>query len=230
LIGTFFGIQAAIHYNSFYDQLIRIFCITGASMPVFVFGLVALMVFYTKLSWFPPGRMSPWVTQEIQAGTFAIHTSLMTVDALINGRFDVFIDVLKHMVLPILALSYISWATFVRVTRSSMLEELSQDYMITARSKGVAHKAAQWKHAFPNVLLPVITLAGGTFITLLSGVVITETVFNYPGIGSAAATAATSLDVIAVLGISLFNGALLIVANLIVDVLYAVVDPRIRFN
>ena len=229
-IGTFFGIQAAIHYNGIYDQIIRIFTITGASIPTFVFGLTVLMIFYTKLSWFPPGRMSAWVTQEIQGGTFLIHTDMLTIDALINGRFDVFLDALRHMILPILTLSYISWTTFVRVTRSSMLEELSQDYMVTARSKGVERGKAQWKHAFPNALLPIITLAGNQFVGLLSGVVITETVFNYPGLGSAAASAATSLDVISVLGISLFNGFILIMANLIIDVLYAVADPRIRYN
>ncbi len=229
LIGTWLGIQAAIHYNSFFDQAIRFFCITGASLPLFVFGLLVLMVFYTKLGWFPPGRVSQWVTQEIQEGAFLVHTDMMTLDALINGRFDVFLDSLRHMILPIVTLSYLNWTTFVRVTRSSMLEELGQDYMVTARSKGVRVKDTRWKHAFPNALLPIITLAGGTFIGLLSGVVITETVFNYPGIGSAAATAASSLDVIAVLGISLFNGVLLILANLIVDILYAVADPRIRF-
>lgn len=229
IIGTWLGIQAAIHYNSFYDQAIRFFCITGASLPLFVFGLLVLMIFYTKLGWFPPGRISQWVIQEIQEGSFPIHTDMMTIDALLNGRLDVFLDSLRHMILPIITLSYLNWTTFVRVTRSSMLEELGQDYMVTARSKGVRIQDTRWKHAFPNALLPIITLAGGTFIGLLSGVVITETVFNYPGIGSAAASAASSLDVIAVLGISLFNGVLLILANLIVDILYAVADPRIRF-
>ncbi|MBN2046933.1 MAG: ABC transporter permease [Anaerolineaceae bacterium] len=230
LIGTWLGVEAAVHYNSIYDQFIRIFCITGASLPTFVFGLLVLMFFYTQLQWFPPGRISPWVTQEIQAGSFMVRTNLLTIDSILNGRFDVFLDVLRHMVLPILTLSYISWATFVRVTRSSMLEELSQDYMTTAKSKGVSSQDRQNKHAFPNAILPLITLAGSTFIGLMSGVVITETVFNYPGLGSAAAAAATSLDVIAVLGISLFNGTILIVANLIVDILYALVDPRIRYS
>ena len=134
------------------------------------------------------------------------------------------------MFLPILTLSYINWATFLRVTRSSMLETLRQDYVTTARAKGVKEKDVINKHARPNALIPVTTLAGFQVVGLLGGVVITETVFNYPGIGSAAATAAASLDVVTVLGFALFNGFVLIVANLIVDILYGVIDPRVRLS
>ncbi|MBN1230755.1 MAG: ABC transporter permease [Anaerolineales bacterium] len=229
LVGTWLGVQAAVHHNTLYDQAIRVFCITGASIPAFIFGLLALIVFYSKLGWFPPGRVSQWVTNEILEGTFIIKTNMFTVDALLSGRFDILLDVFRHMILPIITLTYISWATFVRVARSSMIDELSKNYMVTAKGKGLSDKYAQRIHALPNAMLPIVTMAGGTLIGLLSGVVITETVFNYPGIGSAAAAAASNLDVITVLGLSLFNGTILIVANLIVDVLYAMIDPRIRF-
>jgi len=118
---------------------------------------------------------------------------------LLNGEFGVFLDALRHMVMPILTLSYVSWATFVRVTRSSMLETLRMEYVTTARAKGLSEHDVIFKHAQPNAMIPVVTLAGFSVILLLGGVVITETVFNYPGIGQAAAIAAAQLDVITVL-------------------------------
>ena len=134
------------------------------------------------------------------------------------------------MVMPILTLSYISWATFLRVTRSSMLETLRMEYVTTARAKGLTEHDVIFKHARPNAMIPVVTLAGFSVVGLLGGVVITETVFNYPGIGQAAAEAAARLDVITILGFALFNGFILIVANLVVDVIYGLIDPRVRLS
>lgn len=229
-VGIWLGIQAAIHHNKFFDQFARVFSIVGTSFPTFVFGLLVLMLFYAKLRWFPPGRISDWVNAQILSGQFVTHTGIMTIDSILNGRFDVFFDALKHLVLPILTLSYVSWASFVRITRSSMLESLHQDYMTTAKAKGVSIKNSINKHALPNAMIPVITMAGFTVILLLGGVVITETIFSYPGIGSAAARAAAQLDVVTVLGFAIFNGVILILANLVVDILYAVIDPRVRLS
>lgn len=230
LVGIWLGVQAAVHQNGFIDQAARIFSIIGSSFPTFVFGLLVLMLFYAKLQWFPPGRLSDWANQVVFSNDFRQYTHLLTFDALLNGRFDIFLDALRHMVMPILTLSYISWATFVRVTRSSMLETLRAEYVTTARAKGLPERVVIFKHAQPNALIPVVTLAGFQVVGFLGGVVITETVFNYPGIGSAAAAAASQLDVIAVLGLAIFDGFILIVANLIVDVLYAVIDPRVRLS
>jgi peptide/nickel transport system permease protein len=166
----------------------------------------------------------------VTSGAFRSYTQLLTIDALLNGRFDVFLDALKHMVLPILTLSYLSWATFLRVTRSSMLEVLRQEYVTTARAKGLPERDVIFKHAQPNAMIPVVTLAGFAVVGLMGGVVITETVFDFPGIGKAAAEAAGALDVVTVLGFALFNGVILIVANLVVDVIYAFVDPRVRLS
>lgn len=227
-IGLWLGVQAAVHHNGWFDQVARVFSIVGTSFPTFVFGLLALMIFYANLHWFPPGRVSDWVNQEITAGTFKQFTYLMTFDAILNWRFDIFLDSLKHMILPILTLSYINWATFLRVTRSSMLETLRQEYVTTARSKGLAERDVINRHARPNALIPITTLAGFQVVSLLGGVVITETVFTYPGVGSAAAAAAAQLDVVTTLGFALFNGFVLILANLMVDVLYGFIDPRVR--
>lgn len=228
LVGIWLGVQAAVHQNGFIDQAARIFSIVGTSFPTFVFGLLMLMIFYANLQWFPPGRLSDWANQAVYLSSFHHYTSLLTFDALLNGRLDIFWDAMRHMLMPILTLSYISWATFVRVTRSSMLETLRMEYVTTARAKGLRERDVIYKHAQPNAMIPVITLAGFQVIGLLGGVVITETVFNYPGIGQAAASAAAQLDVITVLGFALFDGFILIVANLVVDVLYGVIDPRVR--
>lgn len=230
LVGIWLGVQAAVHHNGFIDQAGRIFSIIGTSFPTFVFGLLVLMIFYANLQWFPPGRLSTGMNSVVNADSFKSYTTLLTIDSLLNGRFDVFFDALRHMILPILTLSYLSWATFLRVTRSSMLETLRQEYVTTARAKGLPERDVIYKHARPNAMIPVITLAGFTVVGLMGGVVITETVFDYPGIGKAAAEAAQQLDVITVLGFALFNGFILIVANLVVDILYAVIDPRVRLS
>jgi peptide/nickel transport system permease protein len=227
-IGLWLGVQAAVHHNGIFDQGARIFSIVGSSFPTFVFGLLVLMIFYANLRWFPPGRLSDWANQVVLSSDFTQYTHLMTIDGLLNGRPDITLDALRHLILPILTLSYINWATFLRVTRSSMLETLGQEYVTTARAKGVKEKDVINKHARPNALIPVTTLAGFQVVGLLGGVVITETVFTYPGIGSAAAAAAASLDVVTVLGFALFNGFVLILANLVVDVLYGFIDPRVR--
>lgn len=229
-VGIWLGVQAAVHHNGPFDQFARIFAIVGASFPTFVAGLLFLMIFYAGLGWFAPGRLSDWATAQLALPAYHQVTRLVTVDALINGRFDIFLDAIRHLVLPVLTLSYISWATFLRVTRSSMLETLRQEYVTTARAKGVAERDVINKHAKPNALIPVATLAGFQVVSLLGGVVITETVFDYPGIGSAAARAAAQLDVVTVLGFALFNGFILIVANLVVDVVYAFIDPRVRLS
>jgi len=230
LVGIWLGVLAAVHHNGIIDQAARVFSIVGTSFPTFVFGLLVLMLFYANLQWFPPGRLSDAYNQVANSAQFHHYTSLLTFDALLNGRFDVFLDALRHMFLPILTLSYISWATFLRVTRGSMLETLRQEYVTTARAKGLPERDVIYKHARPNAMLPVVTLAGFSVVGLMGGVIITETVFDYPGIGAAAASASAQLDVITVLGFALFNGLILILANLVVDILYAVVDPRVRLS
>jgi peptide/nickel transport system permease protein len=230
LVGVLLGVVSAINHNRFIDQAARVFSILGWSFPTFVFALVVLMIFYAGLQWFPPGRVSDWANQVILSDEFRTYTHLLSFDSLLNGRFDIFLDVMRHMILPVITLSYLNWALMLRVTRSSMLEALRQEYVTTARSKGLKESVVIFRHALPNALIPVVTIAGFTVVALLNGVVITETIFNYPGIGRAAARAALNLDVVGILGLTLFNGLILIVANLVVDVLYAIVDPRVRLS
>ena len=229
-IGVWLGILAAVNHNKPIDHIARIFSIVGYSFPIFVFGLLMLMLFYAQLQWFPPGRLSDWANAIVNSSEFHSYTSLMTVDSLLNRRVDIFLDALRHMVLPIITLSYVEWALFLRVTRASMLETLRQEYVTTARAKGLTEHDVVNYHARPNALIPVTTIGGLTVAFLLSGVVFTEAIFNYPGIGSAAAEAAAQLDVITTLAFTLLGGVILILANLIVDVLYAFLDPRVRLG
>jgi peptide/nickel transport system permease protein len=225
-IGVWLGVQSAVHHNQWIDQIGRIFSIIGYSFPVFVLGILLMMLFYAELGWFPIERVSDWVKME----EYTKYTSLVTVDALLNGRLDIWWDAMRHLVLPVITLSYTSWAAFLRITRSSMLETLRQEYVTTARAKGVREKDVINKHARPNALIPVATYGGITIAYLLGGVVITETIFNYPGMGSAAAEAASRFDVVTVLAFTLVTGLILITANLVVDLLYALLDPRIRLS
>lgn len=229
-IGVWMGVLAAVKHNRWQDQLLRVFSIVGYSFPIFVVGLVLLMIFYAKLQWFPPGRLSDWASIVVLGPNFVRYTGMNTFDGLLNGRLDIFFDALRHLVLPILSLAYIQWALLLRITRSSMLESLRQDYVNTARAKGLVEKIVVNRHARPNAMIPVVTVSGFVVVGLLNGVIITETIFNYPGIGSVAAQAAAQLDVLTVLGFALFTGIILLVGNLVVDVMYAIVDPRVRLS
>lgn len=233
-VGIWLGTAAALNRDRFVDQVVRVLSIFGWSLPTFVLGIWLLVVFYGGLNWFSPGQISSHYTVELAgaaaSGTFKRFTGFLSLDSLLNGRFDIWFDLLKHLVLPVTTLAAVSSAQIMRVMRSSLLDALSQDYVRTARSKGLAERVVNRKHARRNALIPVLTLSGFTLIGLLNGVVITETIFNYPGVGAFIATAATQLDYPAVLGGAVFTAIIVVFANLVVDLLYGLVDPRIRYD
>ena len=229
-LGVLFGTLSAVYKDKWLDHATRFVAITGYSLPSFVLGLLLLMIFYGKLQWFPPGRYALEVDLLVHSGEFHHYTGLLVIDCALNGQWAAFIDVLKHLFLPALTLTYISLALLLRITRSSLLEELGKDYVRTARAKGLPFRTIVRKHALANTWIPVVTLSSLLFIGLLSGVVITETVFDFPGIGRWGVQAAQQLDVPGVLGSALLAATLFVVANLVADILYAVVDPRIRVS
>lgn len=229
-VGIWLGVTAAVHHNSFIDQAIRIFALIGWSLPDFVWAILVLLIFYIGLGWFPPGNLSLWADEIVKSAAFNNYTNLLTIDALLNGRIDIFWDALRHILGPIIAISWLWWANLLRITRSSMLEVLRRDYIRTARSKGLPERMVINKHARRNALIPVVTTAGQMVIGLLTGVVIVEMVFVRTGLGSFAATAAQQLDYASIMGVLLFTSFMLIIGNLIIDVSYAFIDPRIRLG
>ncbi|HEX7022810.1 MAG TPA: ABC transporter permease [Trueperaceae bacterium] len=229
-LGIWLGTAAALHRDKFIDQFTRVISIFGWSLPTFVLGIWLLMVFYGGLGLFGIGQVTTAHTLEIVRPSFHHYTGFLSIDALLNGRPDIFLDVAKHLILPVVTLAVVSSAQIMRVMRSSLLDALSQDYVRTARSKGLPDNIVNTKHARRNALIPVLTLAGFSLVGLLNGTIVTETIFAYPGIGRWLADAAVQLDYAAVMGGAVFVSALVVIGNLIVDVLYGVIDPRIRYS
>ena len=224
------GTKAAVHHNDPIDHSIRVFTILGWSFPTYVFALIVLMVFYGWLDWFPAGRLSHWAVMEVNSDAFTAYTGMNILDSILNGNGAILLDSIRHMVLPVITLAYVWWAGMVRIMRSSMLETLRQDYVTTARAKGLSETVVQNRHARRNALLPVTTIAGLIVAQLMGGLVITETIFDYHGLGQFAARAAQNLDFPAVLGFALYFAVILVFVNLVVDLLYAFLDPRVKLG
>ncbi len=230
LFGVWFGALSAVHKDKWQDILARFISVGGFSLPIFVLGLILLMIFYGKLGWFAPGGYSVQTDLVVHSPSFHTYTGFLLVDSLLNGNLRVFGDVLSHLVLPAVTLCIGSFALMVRVMRSSMLEELNKDYVRTARAKGLSERQVVYKHAGKNAIIPVITLAGIQFIRLLGGTVIVETIFDYPGIGRFGVLAAQQLDIAGIMGFSCLVAVLFVLGNLLSDLLYTVADPRIRLE
>ena len=223
IFGVPLGVWAAVRHNRSADHAARLLSLVGAASPIFWTGLIALYVFYYLLRWAPgPGQVDPR-----QALPPAV-TGFLIADSLIAGRADVFLSALAHLVLPALVLGWFIMGLIARTTRSALLEVLKADFVRTARAKGLEDRRVVGFHALRNALIPVLTVTGLAFASLLSGAVLTETVFAWPGIGRYAVTAATRLDYPAILGVTMLTAVIYITVNLIVDLLYGALDPRIR--
>lgn len=231
-LGIQLGVLSATHRNKPIDHITRFTSIIGWSLPTFWFGMILIAVFSGNLHLFHTGRLDSNLENYILSkdSDFIVYTGLNTVDGLLNGRPDISVNAIRHIVLPTTTLVVVIVALIVRVMRSSMLEALSKGYITAARAKGLDQKEVINKHAKKNAMIPTITLAGMLAAGLLTGVVITETVFTYKGVGFLAANAAIELDIPMVLGFSLFVGVVFVVANLLVDITYAYIDPRIRLD
>jgi dipeptide transport system permease protein len=230
-VGIFLGTRAAAHKDRPLDHATRVMAISGWSLPLFWLGLVLLMIFYGLFRGFlPPGRLSTQVDLLVNSAAFIRYTHINTLDAILNLNGTVLLDALRHLILPVITLSVVNVAFIMRLMRSSMLESLGKGYVLTARAKGLDERTVVNKHARRNALIPVITVSGYIFAGLAGGAVITETIFRFKGIGYWAWSAATRLDIASVLGFALFTGILFVLVNLIVDILYTRVDPRVRLG
>ena len=231
-IGVPAGILAAVRRDRAADIAVRIVSITGVSFPVFWLGIILQLVFFYALGQLglpnlpSRGRVGDEVALLHPLGPV---TGLYVVDSLVRGNLAFFTSAVRHLVLPAFTLSLISLAVVVRIMRASMLEVLRQDYILLARSKGLPARIIIVRHALRNAITPVLTTAGTTLGILLGGAVVVETVFSWPGMGRLAAQGILNNDSVLVVGFTLFVATMMVLVNLVVDILYAVVDPRVRY-
>jgi peptide/nickel transport system permease protein len=224
ILGIPLGVWAAVRKDTWIDHLVRFFGLIGYSVPIFWLGLMGLLVFYANLDWLPgPGRLD-FGYEELVTPV----TGLMTVDTLIAGDMDLFKNALGHLILPASLLGYFSLAYISRMTRSLMLGQLRQEYILTARVKGVPEWRVIWKHAMGNILVPLLTVIALSYGNLLEGSVLTETVFAWRGLGLYITDSIFGQDMPAVLGGTVVVGVIYIVINALTDVAYRVLDPRAR--
>ncbi len=224
VVGIPAGVYAALHRGRLPDTVIMTFALSGVSFPVFWLAIILIYIFAVTLGWLPPSSRIG-VSSDLHE-----ITNLYLLDAVLTRNWTAFVDVARHLILPAFALGTIPLAIVVRMTRSSMLEVLSQDYVRTARSKGVGQREVVVKHALRNALLPVITVVGLSFGTLLSGAILTEHVFSWPGIGRWVYDAISARDYPIIQGGVLFVAVTFAVVNLLVDLSYALIDPRIQYT
>jgi peptide/nickel transport system permease protein len=222
-IGVPVGVIAAVRQYSLLDKITSVVALTGVSMPVFWLALVLVVVFTVQIDLLPfPGRVGGDVS-------FTSYTGLYLLDTLITLNFPAFWDVLRHLILPAVALGTIPMAIITRMTRSSMLEVMNEDYVRTARAKGVAPWRVVFRHALRNAMLPTITVIGLQFGLLMGGAILTETIFGWPGVGQIAIESVNRRDYAMIQGVVLYGATFFVLVNLLVDVLYAVLDPRVRY-
>ncbi|RWQ36818.1 MAG: ABC transporter permease [Mesorhizobium sp.] len=224
VIGVPLGVLAAVKRGSIIDQIVRIIGLVGYSVPIFWLGLLALVLFYAKLQWVAfPGRLD--IVYEY---TFTPITGFYLLDALWQWQWDVFFDAFRHIILPASLLGYFSLAYVSRMTRSFMLNELAQEYIVAARAKGLSETRIIWGHALRNAAVPMVTVIALSYAGLLEGSVLTETVFSWPGIGLYITNSLQNADMNAVLGGTIVIGSVFIGINLLSDLLYRVLDPRTK--
>jgi peptide/nickel transport system permease protein len=228
LLGVPAGVIAATKPGSWFDQITRLIGLMGYSMPIFWLGLMGLLLFYGHLGWVGgPGRLDA-MFQMTYDFDITPYTGMILLDTALNGRWDMFTNAFSHIILPAGLLAYISMAYISRMTRSFMMNELGQEYITTARVKGMPESRVIWVHALKNVMVPLITVVALSYAYLLEGAVLTETIFAWPGLGSYITDALLVADMPAVLGGTVVVGAAYIGLNMLSDLLYRLVDPRAR--
>ncbi len=224
VVGVPAGVLAGARKGRWPDHVVRVVGLFGYSVPVFWLGLVGLLVFYGNLGWVSgTGRLDVFYDDIV-----TLRTGVILIDAALDGEWEIFRNAFSHLILPAGILGYYSLAYIARMTRSFMIDQLSQEYVLAARVKGRSFWGAVWRHAFPNIMVPLITVIGLSYASLLEGAVLTETVFAWPGLGLYITRALFNSDMNAVLGGTVLVGAVFIGINLFCDFLYKVFDPRLR--
>ncbi|XDA97901.1 ABC transporter permease [Sulfitobacter sp. LCG007] len=225
VLGLALGLVSARFRGSVIDSVARVFALIGSSLPIFWSGLILLYLLSVRISLVPgTGRLPPRVTPPPH------HSGFYTIDALIAGDLALFWQALTHLALPALVLGWAVTGVITRLVRSSLIEGLALDYARTARAKGAPERTVLIRHALPNAMIPLLTILGFTFAYLITGAVLTEAIFSWPGIGSYAVRAAASLDYPAIGGVTIVGSVAFLLANLVTDIAYAWANPRIKVH
>lgn len=230
LFAFIFGRLAAKKHNRFSDYAVRTTAFIGWATPNFIFGLLFMTVFYAWLNWFPAERMSTSVSLIVNSDSFRSYTGFLILDGIMNGNYPIAWDAIRHLMLPGLTLAVFQWALFVRIMRASLLEELQQDYITTARSKGLSERLIMQVHATRNALLPVISSAGVAISMLFGNVIVVEVLFSFNGIGRWAIESIQRFDAPVAIGFILLSSMISLLASLGTDILFAIVDPRVTID
>jgi peptide/nickel transport system permease protein len=234
-LGLLSGAYAGWKKESLLDRGFRLSSFIGISIPPFIMGLVLLSIFYAGLNWFPPGKTSPLIGMEIKAESFKTYTGLVTIDGALNGRLDITLDGLRHLILPAVSLSLVHLATLGLVTRSSMVDELGKDYVLRAKSIGLSNRRVIWRHAFRNAMLPGLTSSALSAASLLTGVYVIEIVFTRRGVSELITymllnVRASQVEAALPAGFAVYSILAVLPIMLLLDVLQALGDPRIQIG
>jgi len=228
-LGVANGLLAGWKPNSVFDNIFRSLAFLATSMPTFIFSLLLISFFYVKLGWFSPERISGVFSREIASPGFHNLTGMLTIDSLLNGRFDIFLDAIKHLFLPVITLTLYHWATLGRITRASTLEERNKEYIIAAKARGVEENRLIWHHALRGLLSHSLTSVGLSAANLMTGVFIIEIIYTLNGVSSVIVKAMRSgADAAAALGFSVYSVLMVVSLMFILDIIIAVIDPRVR--
>ena len=230
LLALILGGVAAIRQNHLSDYMVRLSAFVGWAIPNFILGLIFMAIFYAWLDWFPPERLSYASNAIVNSENFRTFTGFLTIDGILNNTPDISWDAIRHLMLPGMTLAVFQWAMFVRIMRSSLLEEITQDYVTTARAKGLSENIILQNHIFKNAMLPVIASAGVTTAMLFGNVIVVEVLFNFNGVGRWAIDAIKNFDAPAAIGFILLSSVVSLFASLGTDILFAVVDPRVSIE
>jgi peptide/nickel transport system permease protein len=228
-LGLFSGVITGWQKNTRLDRRFRFAAFTATSVPVFILAIVLLSIFYVMVNWFPPERLGIQNSQFIRTEAYHPYTGLLTIDGLLNGRPEISLDALRHLILPVITLSLFHWATLGRITRSSMIQELQKDYVIAARARGISTRALIWKHTLRNAISPALASTALSTASLFTGVFVVEIIFNFNGVSELAILALRDIpDTPIALGFTVYSVSVVLLVMFLLDIVQAVLDPRVR--
>ncbi len=229
-LGIISGVVAGQRRASGADTRFRFLAFSATSIPSFILALWMISFFYVGLKWFAPGRLSDPIARFVSSPDFHTYTGLITLDGLLNGRLDITLDAIKHLVMPVITVSALHWATLSRVTRAAVIDEMDKEYVTAARARGISQRSIVWRHALRNALVPALTSSVLSAASLLGGVYIAEIIFSIHGVSQliTASLAQGIPDAPAALGFTVYNIIAVLLLMFVLDVLQAIIDPRLR--